>query len=165
MDFLAPRFHFSSWLYSYKKNDTNEYPNIFISKIQYELISEYISIKKWYEYDTNEYLYQKIFEYPNIRHTLFQRMILQDILENCWRLYRKHWETLEMINFITKVFKSSNDSATVRQWIITMDNNGQPWTTMDNNPWCYMHLWCHFFFYIYWWLDHLLSIATEWPTL
>ena len=26
-----------------------------------------------------------------------------------------------------------------------MDNNGQQWITMDNNPWCYMHLWCRFF--------------------
>ena len=25
---------------------------------------------------------------------------------------------------------------------ITMDNNGQQRTTMDNNPLCYMHLWC-----------------------
>ena len=48
-------------IYSYQKNDTNEYPNIFVSK-------------KWYEYDTNEYSYRKIFEYPNIRHTLVQRV-------------------------------------------------------------------------------------------
>ena len=26
-----------------------------------------------------------------------------------------------------------------------MDNNGQQWTTMDNNPRCYMHLWCPFY--------------------
>ena len=44
-------------IYSYKKNNTNEYLNIFASK-------------KWYEYDTNEYSDRKIFEYPNIRHTL-----------------------------------------------------------------------------------------------
>ena len=36
-------------IYLYKKNNTNEYPNIFASK-------------KWYEYDTNEYSYRKIFE-------------------------------------------------------------------------------------------------------
>ena len=33
-----------------KKNDTNEYPNIFVSK-------------KLYKYDTNEYLYWKIFDF------------------------------------------------------------------------------------------------------
>ena len=36
-----------------KKNNTNEYLNIFASK-------------KWYEYDTNEYSYWKIFEYIRI---------------------------------------------------------------------------------------------------
>ena len=25
-----------------------------------------------------------------------------------------------------------------------MDSNGQQWTKMDNNPQCYMHLWCCF---------------------
>ena len=40
-------------IYSYQKNNTNEYPNIFASK-------------KWYEYDTNEYSYRKIFEYIRI---------------------------------------------------------------------------------------------------
>ena len=39
--------------YSDQKNDTNEYTNIFVSK-------------KGYEYDTNEYLWQKIFEYIRI---------------------------------------------------------------------------------------------------
>ena len=38
---------------SYQKDDTNEYPNIFVSKKQYEWISKYIRIKKmiriWYE--------------------------------------------------------------------------------------------------------------------
>ena len=48
-------------IYSYQKSDTNEYPNIFIPK-------------KWYEYDTNEYLYRKIFEY---RHTLIHKHILR----------------------------------------------------------------------------------------
>ena len=40
-------------IYSYQKNNTNEYLNIFASK-------------KWYEYDTNEYSYWKIFEYIRI---------------------------------------------------------------------------------------------------
>ena len=39
-------------IYLYQKNDTNEYPNIFVTN-------------KCYEYDTNEYSYQKIFEYTN----------------------------------------------------------------------------------------------------
>ena len=45
-----------------RKNDTNEYPNIFVSKKQYERISEYIRIRKmiriWYE---------RIFVSENIR--------------------------------------------------------------------------------------------------
>ena len=49
-------------IYLYQKNDTNEYPNIFVSKKQYERISEYIRIKKmiriWYE---------RIFVSENIR--------------------------------------------------------------------------------------------------
>ena len=40
-------------IYSYKKKDTSEYPNIFVSR-------------KLYEYDTNEYSYWKIFEYIRI---------------------------------------------------------------------------------------------------
>ena len=40
----------------YQENDTNEYPNIFVST-------------KLYEYDTNEYLYRKIFEYIRISVT------------------------------------------------------------------------------------------------
>ena len=39
--------------------------NIRIKK-QYKWISEYICIKKWCKYDTNEYSYQKIFEYIRI---------------------------------------------------------------------------------------------------
>ena len=39
-------------IYSYQKSNTNEYPNIFVSE-------------KWYEYDTNEYSYRKIFECMN----------------------------------------------------------------------------------------------------
>ena len=49
----------------------NEYPNIFVSK-KFDL-NEYPKIflsEKLYEYDTNEYLYRKIFEYLNISHTL-----------------------------------------------------------------------------------------------
>ena len=49
-------------IYSYQKNDTNEYPNIFVSKKWYERISEYIRIKQmiriWYE---------RIFVSENIR--------------------------------------------------------------------------------------------------
>ena len=60
--------------------DTNEYPNIFVSRKWYERISEYIRIKK---IDTNEcpnkYSYRKysniqIFKY--IRHTLIWTSIL-----------------------------------------------------------------------------------------
>ena len=40
-------------IYSDQKNDTNEYTNIFVSK-------------KGYKYDTNEYLWQKIFKYIQI---------------------------------------------------------------------------------------------------
>jgi len=40
-------------IYSDQKNDTNEYTNIFVSK-------------KGYKYDTNEYSWQKIFEYIRI---------------------------------------------------------------------------------------------------
>ena len=40
-------------IYSDQKNYTNEYTNIFVSK-------------KGYEYDTNEYSWQKIFEYIRI---------------------------------------------------------------------------------------------------
>ena len=54
--------------------DTNEYPNIFVSRKRYERISEYIRIKR---NDTNMIRmnicsgkYSNIFEYPNIRHTM-----------------------------------------------------------------------------------------------
>ena len=74
-------------IYLYPKNDTNEYPNIFVSKKWYERISEYIRIKKtirtniWiYSHQKNDTnmirtnirigKYSNIFEYPNIRHTL-----------------------------------------------------------------------------------------------
>ena len=50
-------------IYSDKKNDTNEYTNIFVSK-------------KGYEYDTNEY--SNIFEYPNIRHTMVGQQFWQE---------------------------------------------------------------------------------------
>ena len=39
-------------IYSYQKDDTNEFPNIFVSE-------------KWYEYDKNGYSYRKIFECTN----------------------------------------------------------------------------------------------------
>ena len=44
-------------IYLYPKNNTNEHPNLFVSKTLYD-------------YDTHKYLYRKIFGYPNIRHTL-----------------------------------------------------------------------------------------------
>ena len=89
--------------------DTNEYSNIFISKKQYERISEYIRIKKmiqtniriysyqqndmneypnifvsnkWYEYDTNEYLYRKIFECTNTFVSIFYIGVRFDVI--CW---------------------------------------------------------------------------------
>ena len=39
-------------IYLYQKNNTNEYPNIFLSKKWYERIDEYICIKEKF---TNEY--------------------------------------------------------------------------------------------------------------
>ena len=44
--------------------------NNFLSKTRYKYISEYICMDKLYEYDTNEYSYRGISEYPNIRNTL-----------------------------------------------------------------------------------------------
>ena len=85
-------------IYSYQKNNTNEYPNIFASK-------------KWYEYDTNEYLYRKIFEYiriseyspdpglePSPHSELFRKSIrFGRVIRLLWKmpsvprhLYRKH---------------------------------------------------------------------------
>ena len=46
-------------LYLYPKNDTNEYPNIFVSKRWYERISEYIRIKKAIRMNIRIYSYQK----------------------------------------------------------------------------------------------------------
>ena len=78
LDFLVPRLDFSSGLYSYQKtiwtniriylyqkNDTNEYPNIFVSKNNTNEYPNIFASKKWYEYDTNEYSYRKIFECTN----------------------------------------------------------------------------------------------------
>ena len=52
-------------IYSYQKSNTNEYPNIFVSE-------------KWYEYDTNEYLHWKIFEYTNTFVSKF--MLVLDLM-------------------------------------------------------------------------------------
>ena len=49
-------------IYSYQKNNTNEYPNIFVSKKWYERISEYIRIKKMIRI-----WYERIFLTENIR--------------------------------------------------------------------------------------------------
>ena len=46
-------------IYLYPKNDTNEYQNIFVSKKWYELISEYIRIKKTIRTNTRIYSYRK----------------------------------------------------------------------------------------------------------
>ena len=46
-------------IYLYPKNDTNEYPNIFVSKRWYERISEYIRIKKAIRMNIRIYSYQK----------------------------------------------------------------------------------------------------------
>ena len=55
-------------IYSYQNNDTNEYPNMFVSKKWYEWISEYIFIKKmiriWYE---RIFVSENIRIYSNIR--------------------------------------------------------------------------------------------------
>ena len=47
-------------IYLYPKNDTNEYPNIFVSKRLYKRISEYIRIKKAIQINIRIYLYQKM---------------------------------------------------------------------------------------------------------
>ena len=44
-------------IYLYPKNDTNQYPNIF---------------KTWYENDTNQYSYRKVFEYVYIQLYLYK---------------------------------------------------------------------------------------------
>ena len=70
-------------IYSYQKNDTNEYPNIFVSKKWYECISEYIRINKmiWtniriYSYQTNDTnmirTNIRIGKYSNVRIHLYQ---------------------------------------------------------------------------------------------
>ena len=65
-------------IYSYQKNNTNEYLNIFASK-------------KWYEHDTNEYSYWKIFEYPNIRHTLVCKRYLVHSVSASDILIARQW--------------------------------------------------------------------------
>ena len=61
-------------IYSYQKNDTNEYTNIFVSK---KSIRTNIRIYSYQKNDTNMIRtnirigkYSNIFEYPNIRHTM-----------------------------------------------------------------------------------------------
>ena len=56
-------------IYSYQQNDMNKYPNIFVSN-------------KWYEYDTNEYLYRKIFECTNTFVSIFYIGVRFDVI--CW---------------------------------------------------------------------------------
>ena len=48
------------------------YANIFVSK-------------ELYKYDTNEYLYRNIFEYPNIRHTLVSANFPPNLCFTCWQ--------------------------------------------------------------------------------
>ena len=63
-------------IYSYQKNNTNEYPNIFVSKKWYERISEYIRIKN----DTN--MIQTNIpnrKYSNIRIYLYQIIVPTNI--------------------------------------------------------------------------------------
>ena len=58
------------------------------------------NMKFWYEYDTNEYSWRKIFEYPNIRHTMFSTFCLPECsFSDCrwWQLVvelhtRKHYQ-------------------------------------------------------------------------
>ena len=76
-------------IYSDQKNDTNEYTNIFVSK-------------KGYEYDTNEYSWQKIFEYIRISEYLSHYDSKQTV-HNCQRdqpeVFRVDW------NFRKDVFR------------------------------------------------------------
>ena len=55
-------------IYLYQKNNTNEYPNIFVSKKSYERISQYNHIKKniwiWYK---QIFVSENIWIYSNIR--------------------------------------------------------------------------------------------------
>ena len=71
-------------IYSYQKNDTNEYTNIFVSK---KSIRTNIRIYSYQKNDTNMIRtnirigkYSNIFEYPNIHHTLSQNCWFQHIL-------------------------------------------------------------------------------------
>ena len=52
--------------------------------------------------------------------------------------------------------------ATMGQQWATMGNNRQQWTAMDNNPRCYMHLWCRFSEYFY---TYLLVLSPTKPVL
>ena len=72
---VGANIRFFSWIYLNWNNDTNEYSykKNEMNSYQKNNTNEYLNIfasKKWYEYDTNKYSYRKIFEYPNIRHTL-----------------------------------------------------------------------------------------------
>ena len=78
-------------IYLYPKNNTNEYPNIFVSKIWYERISEYIRIKKAIRMNIQIYLYQKndtniirtnihIGKYLNARIHSYQIFVVLDLM-------------------------------------------------------------------------------------
>ena len=84
------------WIYLYPKNDTNEYPNIFVSKRWYERISEYIRIKKAIRMNIRIYSYQKndtnmirtnihIGKYSNVRIHLYK------IFDISFRLDARGW--------------------------------------------------------------------------
>ena len=84
-------------IYSYQKNDTNEYPNIFVSN-------------KWYEYNTNEYLYWKIFKYTNIFITNFWYYVsdldlVNSVILKTWWFWQT-WCTLWIWWFL-KIFQFS----------------------------------------------------------
>ena len=69
------------WIYLYQRNDTNEYPNIFVSKRWYERISEYIRIKKMLQSNIQIYSFKKnytniIRKYSNIRIYIYNKILL-----------------------------------------------------------------------------------------
>ena len=68
-------------IYLYQKNNTNEYPNIFLSKKWYEHIDEYICIK---EKVTNEY--SNIFATENIQIYLYNcvKFLYKQIFKNAF---------------------------------------------------------------------------------
>ena len=124
------------WIYLYPKNNTNEYPNIFVSRtniriyLYHKRISEYIRI-------TNEYpnifvskkWYKRISEYICIKKMILIWYKWIFVSENIW-IYEYICINFFMLGFRFDVGQRHLEA--VYQWT-TMENNGQQWITMDNN--------------------------------